>query len=209
MLSCFGKNMYPIFNDIYISVDVETTGKIPSSSTLLSIGAVAIVNGRLSHDEYYATIQKSKDLWDTDTWEWWNSEDQKNELNDLMAYREKFGLHPHLVADSFCSWITNLKKYGSVSLLGDPASFDSGFIWEFLYKNSQYGQKSIDQAIGRMRMMDIRSMRSLCFNVPYSKANRDLMEKNPKYGITHNALDDARCQADDFIRMLELYYKGK
>jgi len=191
-----------MFQDIYISIDVETSGKIPSVHNLLSIGAVAIINGKISADSYYSSIKyDTATIWDPDTLDWWTSTPRLKQFNELIDYTLKFGLSPDLVAETFCNWICNLKLHGNVSLIADPATFDAGFIWELIYKYTRNGQKSIDE-IGRMRMLDIRTLRAACFKVPYSQANRDLVPNNPEYSITHNALDDALCQADHFIELV-------
>ncbi len=203
--------------DTYISIDVETTGKIPSQHKLLSIGAVPIINGEVKANMGLSIFIQSIDLyafdkgsvgpeWDPDTYDWWMHSDRANAWTMLRDGIDMFGLNPRDAASAFYHYVKALP--GPISMVADPATFDAGFIWELLYRGC--GQRSIDE-LGRMRMVDIRTMRMCRYGVEYSAANRTLVPDSVTEDapITHDAFADAYCQALQFKYLKNLKAHGE
>lgn len=198
--------------DTYISIDVETTGKIPSVHKTLSVGAVPIVSGMVREDLGTSIFIRSivpdavrKGMigmeWDPDTYDWWRSPEQEKPFERLLTNINDFGVSIADAGKALHRYIKSLsgdKKF----MVADPATFDSGFIWELLYQS--VGMRGIDE-LGRMRMVDIRTMRMMLFNTEYSTANRDLVPESVTRGcaVTHDAFDDALFQAKQFQFLME------
>jgi DNA polymerase III epsilon subunit-like protein len=202
-----------MLKDTYVVLDVETTGKVPSQHKTLSVGAVAMINGQIQREKiFYAAInhacviEKDGEIgkatdpwWDPDTYEWWH----QPSMSVAWAYLKEDmlrGQSEYMVALAFYGWLKSLP--GPISLVADPAAFDAGFIWELLYR--QLGMEAIDK-LGRMRIVDIRTMRMLYYKVEYSKAQRDLIPESVTIGeaITHRASDDAMHQALQFQYLMK------
>jgi DNA polymerase III epsilon subunit-like protein len=199
-----------MFEDTYISIDVETTGKIPSVHKMLSVGCVPIVNGEIQKYNSRQFFIKEINLdavekgmvdyqWDEDTHKWWMTQN-KPAWNRLDRCIREQGQHPAISIEQFYEYLLTLPGEKKV-MVADPATFDAGFIWEYLWR--WVGQYAIDK-LGYMRMVDIRTMRMMRYNVAYSKANRDLVPAEVTAGeaITHDALDDAMCQAKQFVYLM-------
>jgi DNA polymerase III alpha subunit (gram-positive type) len=199
-----------MIEDTYISVDVETTGKIPSCHKMLSIGLMPIINGVVdkSNGRQWFINEINLDLaekggvmpyWDKDTYKWW-FEQNRSGWNVLAKGIREQGKHPQDVMSELTQWVMTLP--GTKIFVADPATFDAGFIWEYIFR--WVGQHAIDN-IGRMRMVDIRTMRMMKYGVSYSKANRTLVPDEVTAGsaITHDALDDAYFQALQFVYLMK------
>lgn len=187
----------PLHTDTIISVDVETTGHIPGPYSMLSLGAVALVDGK-EHSHFYAKLKElpksrrqpsTMDFWKQFPKQWAEATSDQHEPAEVM--------------NAFNDWIISLP--GTVwtkVFAANPTSYDAGFIW--YYMNRYVEEATMERAFKRFRVIDIRTVISDIFDVEYSKAGRDLIppEWSEGQAITHNALEDAREQAAVLVNLL-------
>jgi ribonuclease T len=169
----------------YFSVDVETSGPIPGEYSLLSIGACVIGQP----DEEFSCFLKPIST---------KADPQALEVTGLsLEQLERDGLPPAEAMQQFGSWIEQRSTGVLPVFVGLNAPFDWSFVnyyfHRFLGKNP-FGFTALDikalyMGITGCRWQDARS----------SQMVRDLQ---PKRRADHDALNDARAQAElfDLIR---------
>ena len=184
-------------NDTIVSIDIETTGLTAGIHSMIELGAVAYRNGK----EIGSFSGAMK--------EWEGSERSVETMRDFWMVRNravwdrirKESRPPEEVMQEFATWLDSLP--GPLVLAGNPASFDSGFL--FFYMHKFIGEKATSQFFKRSRALDIRTFIMALFAVPYSQAERSVVpeawtESNP---YTHNAIDDARNQGAMLMSLLK------
>jgi DNA polymerase III epsilon subunit-like protein len=181
-------------SDTIISFDVESTGFIPGVHSIISLGAVAYINGE-EHSHFYAAVKEfpgAKRL--KSTMDWWKKHPE--EAKRIAQQMEE----PEDVFPRFYDWIMSLPV--ERVLAANPSAFDSALLWWYLH--TYCGEEAIGQMFKRHRALDIRTYISALFAVPYSRAERSLVpnEWSENLTITHNALDDAREQGTMLINLI-------
>ena len=182
--------------DTLISIDVETTGLVAGSYSMIELGAVAYRNG-VEIDHFYGALKEVPGLACSEgTMDFW----RKN----LKRWKEirTAAEDPAIVMQRFYEWAINLPQ--PRTLFADPAPFDSSFL--FWNLNEFCGEDAVNDLFKRHRALDIRTARSLIYGEPYSAAERSLVPESFAEGlvITHNALEDAREQGVSFINLLKM-----
>lgn len=172
--------------ELYVSVDVETSGPIPGKFSLLSIGAAVV--GNLDENFYVELAPIS---------ERFIPEAMKVVGSDLDHFREK-GVPPGRAMHKFEKWVNSLDTKEGPTFVGFNAVFDWSFInWyfhEFIGRNP-FGIGGIDIKSYFMGMSGARFDETAASSLP------------PRFkgnlAHTHNALDDAKEQGEIFRKMLE------
>jgi DNA polymerase III epsilon subunit-like protein len=170
-------------------VDLETLGQKPGCA-IISIGAIRFdpyrvddsydeMTGQLYNRSFYRTIDMKSCVdigltLEPDTIKWWLTQKEKVRL-------EFAGDHPHIrtVLAEFSAWINT--QVLEPTLWGNGATFDN-VILEAAFQKA--GMK-----------FPFRYYNSLCYRTLTSLGLVNKKKEFTRYGVYHNALDDAASQA--------------
>lgn len=178
-------------------VDLETLGKRPGCA-LLSIGAVAFDpgTGEIDKDGFYTVVsrkscKKAKLHEDPSTMAWWN--DQNEQARKVFAEVEakEAPLLKQALVD-FNLYLTSFGPAKQVKVWGNGADFDNAIL------TVAYA------AVGVQMPWDFWNNR--CYRTLKNLAPQIKMARTGTY---HNALDDARSQAEHAVKIWrQLFKKG-
>lgn len=171
--------------ELYISVDVETSGAIPGKYSMLSLGACVV--GTPERGFYVELRPITSDF---------DPEAMKVSRLDMEKLKTDGKPAGEAMAD-FRDWIKSESKGKKPVFVGFNACFD----WQFVnwYTHTYLGQNPFGFA-----GIDIKAYYMGMTGLPWSKTtSRQLRpEFQPDTPQTHNALEDARAQASIFKKML-------
>ncbi len=173
-------------DEIYISVDVETAGPIPADFALLSIGACLVDNPSIS---FYIELQPDRD----------NYSKEAMDIHGLsLDYLRKNGKPAKDAMQSFADWVKSIavndKRAVFVAL---NAPFDWMFINDYFHRYLGYnpfGHSALDIKAYFMGQTGVEWGQT-----SMQQMSRKLLEERK---LTHNALADARDQAEVFRKIL-------
>jgi hypothetical protein len=180
--------------DIYVSIDVESTGPCPGLYSMISLGAAAFTRDGEELGTWSSNLAELPDAYrDPDTMAFWA------EHPEAWALATENPIEPGIAMDAFASWVARLG--GKPMAAASPASFDFSFVcwycWKFTHK-SPLGYDCID-------------VRSLAMGITYSRGYYDLREQQfaairkevDREGLReHVALDDAIEQGRLLVALL-------
>lgn len=170
--------------EIYVSVDIEASGPVPATYSMLSLGAAVVDDQKQT---LYVEFRPTNDRF--------VPEAMKVVGRTLRDFAEK-GRDPKEAMLAFRDWLTQVAKAGRPVFVGFNATFDWAFVNFYFHEHlgeNPFGFGGIDIKSYYMGMSgcswdDTRS----------SRIASDLKGSAPH---THNALDDAIEQAEMFRRM--------
>jgi DNA polymerase III epsilon subunit-like protein len=174
-------------NETYISIDVETAGPNPAKYALLSIGACNVFE---PHETFYVELQPDREAVSTEAL-------QISGLN--MDELREHGLSPEQAMGQFADWVKIVTPQNSRAVF---VAFNAPFDWMFVndyfhryLKYNPFGHSALDM---KAFYMGLRG-------VAWSETGMDAVSENllGKRTLSHNALQDARDQAELFREMLE------
>ncbi|PIP51768.1 DNA polymerase III subunit epsilon [Candidatus Beckwithbacteria bacterium CG23_combo_of_CG06-09_8_20_14_all_47_9] len=172
--------------ETYISVDVEASGPIPGEFSLLSIGACVVTN---TGQNFYSELKPLND----------NFIAGAMEVNGLSLAKLKLeGEEPTAAMARFRHWIEKVSADTKPVFVGFNATFDWSFThWYFIkfLGAGPFGISGLDikaYFMGRRRVL---------WQETNKKKVRALYPSQTRH--THNALDDAKEQAEIFAGMLK------
>jgi hypothetical protein len=178
-------------DEVYISVDAEMSGPAPGIYSMLSIGATVV--GR-KEDTFYAELKPLN----------------MNFVPEALAVAgfslkelDKSGRDPKEAINSFATWVQAVsgdKKAVFVSFGTSDWLFVKWYLVNFGHADL-FGPNSVDMKSYYMGMEDVdwRSTKK-------DRIKKELLRSDNKH--THNALDDAKEQADIFSNFLK-YNAGR
>jgi DNA polymerase III epsilon subunit-like protein len=172
--------------EAYISVDIEASGPIPSKYSMLSIGACLVGD---HEKEFYQELKPLNSNFDPEA-----LRVSSLSLNALQTH----GATPTDAMNSFRDWVSDVCHGKTPVFVGFNAVFDWSFInWyfhEFLGSNP-FGHGAID----------IKSYYMGLWKTTWADTSSSRLNANfqPHQQKTHNALDDAKSQAEIFERLLK------
>ena len=164
---------------------------------MIELGAVAYRNGvEVSH--FYGALHEVEGLGSSEgTMQFWRSR--------LKRWKEMRGAaeDPAKVMNRFYNWAIELPQ--PRTLAANPSPFDCAFL--FWYLNEFCGEDAVNDLFKRHRALDIRTMISVLYDVPFSDAERRLVPSELSEGLytTHNALEDAREQGTMLVNLLKMF----
>lgn len=172
-------------SEVYISVDVEASGPVPPAYSMLSIGACVVGNSEAS---FYAELRPISEQVVAEA---------IRVVGKPLEHFARNGREAKAVMAEFEKWVTSVSRGRSPVFVGFNAAFDWAFVnWYFhtYLGRNPFGIGPLDIKSYFMGLKggsweDTRSSR-----IPASF--KGTAEQ------THNALDDARSQAQMFERML-------
>src|SRR5574343_578039 len=181
--------------EIYVSVDIESDGPIPSEYSMLSFGAASFSeDGKLlgTFERNLETLDGAKQ--NPETMEWWSTQPEAWE-----ACRKNL-VHPKSAMLEFTSWVEGLEKqYGAKAVfLAYPAGFDFTFVYWYLIKFVGYSVFSFSA-------LDIKSYAMARLGTSFRETTKRNFPKRWKSKKRHNhiALDDAIGQGELFLNILQ------
>ncbi|MCD5972016.1 3'-5' exonuclease [Pseudomonas quasicaspiana] len=173
-------------DEFYISVDVETSGPIPGEFSLLSIGACLVAEPATS---IYLELRPDSPRHDPEAL-------AVSGLSLDKLARE--GLAPREAMQKLDQWLKSICPKGQkVIFVGLNAPFDWSFINYYFHKYLEanpFGFTAIDMKAYFMGAFDC--------SWKETKSSQMTATLKPLSAPSHNALDDARSQAELFTLML-------
>lgn len=178
-------------NDCYVSVDVETAGPIPGVYSLLSIGACLVDDDSVSFE---CTLKPTSRKADPKAL-------QVSGLSIERLARE--GLDPKAAMQNFATWLENAAGERTPVFVGLNAGFDWSFINYYFHVYLSYNPFGFAP-------LDIKALYMGAIGAAWrdSKSSKMIEVLGPKLAADHNALNDARAQAE-FFRLILHYRDGR
>jgi DNA polymerase III epsilon subunit-like protein len=172
--------------ETYISVDVETAGPVPSLYSLLSIGACLVEDPAQG---FYVELKPDRP----------DFQPQALAVCGLSMERlEAEGQPPRLAMDDFADWLKTSVPQGHRPVF---TAFNAPFDWMFV---NDYFFRYLGRNPFGHTAIDIKAFYMGHARVPWSRTSMRWLA--PQYlagrSLTHNALADARDQAELFRILL-------
>ncbi len=164
----------------YVMVDIEADGPIPGDYSMVALGAVVVESG-LSKT-FYATLQPVSDKW----------------LPEALAVAgftrdESFQFEsPQVVMNRFRSWVASCVSSRPIFI-----SDNNGFDWQFVnwYFHHFLGENPFGYSSANLGSLYKGAARDLAQNFKHLRQTKH----------THNALDDAKGNAEAFLEMIRIF----
>lgn len=174
----------------YVSVDIETDGRIPSENSMLSLGAAVcqIENGII--DKFKVNLKPLLGASQYGpTMDWWKKQPE------AWVKSTEDAVDPNEAMNKFRGF---LSKYPKPVCIAYPAGFDFTFIYWYLIKFG--GQSPFS-----FSCLDIKTLAAERLGIPYRSAVKRNMPKHwfGETPHTHCALDDAVGQAELFLNIMK------
>ncbi len=175
-----------MYDELYVSVDVETSGPVPGIYSLLSVGACLVSEPTQS---IYLELQPDGVKHDPEA----------VAVTGLDLFKlEREGLPPQVAMLKLEQWLNQVCSADQkVVFVGLNAPFDWSFINYYFHKYSganPFGFTALDMKAYYM------GVTGCCWKE--TKSSQMTARFNPQSGPNHNALDDARFQGELFALML-------
>ena len=173
-------------DEIYLSVDIETTGLIIGEDNMASIGACVVDNTK---DNFYIELQPFTEKF---------RQESVDVCGLTIEYLKENGMEPKYAMTKFAEWI---KKHGRCVFVGFPLAFDRGFTHWYFQKYLDY------DPFGRTSAgIDIKTYAMAILQIPFYETAKKRLKSRIKWEgkHSHNALDDAIEQANLFQELLKL-----
>lgn len=178
-------------DEVYVSVDVETSGPIPGEYSMLSLGACVV--GDVSKT-FYRELKPINDKYVPEALQ----------VSGLSLEKLKETGSEHSVAmQDFESWIYKVSSGGRPVFTAFNATFDWMFVAYYFHRflgRNPFGISGLDIKAHYMGKLDTSWGDT-------AKKRLDKQFLTTKHKHTHNALDDAIEQAEIFRKILE--YKNE
>lgn len=190
----------PIKETVYISIDVETTGTSPITSSCVMIGVVVF-------RDFDVDLETADTAWIIDRRHWCITQVENRPMSkqcydsfwskqqDLWNYINKNAMPINQVMQSFSQWYTNLSDQYNCIFVARPASFD----WQWI--NCIYDE--FGPTIKASLPYSIRCITSMGKIFDLLQLN-DLYQKliyHDRFQVSHHAEDDALYQAYMYLRI--------
>jgi hypothetical protein len=183
--------------DLYLSADIEADGPVPGVNSMLSFGLVvaatfdgtAFVPAEPDAPTFYRSLRPISDDFDPDAL-------AVSGLDRDALVRG--GEDPTVAMDAAADWIAEIAGDHRPVLVAWPLAYDWLFLqWYFL----RFGTG--DSPFGFSSCLDMKTLFWRHAGVPVDGAGMDDLppELRGPAPHTHHALDDARQQADIFVRL--------
>ncbi|AFY94602.1 exonuclease domain-containing protein [Chamaesiphon minutus] len=160
----------------YISIDVEADGPIPGDYSMISFGAV-VVEPSLAKT-FYAQLKPISDKWIPEA-----LEVSKFTRAETLTFED-----PQVVMSRFADWI-DASSSGRALFIAD----NNGFDWQFInwYFHHFYGQNPFGHTSNNLGSLYKGIVKDTFVNFKHLR----------KTAHTHNALDDARGNAEALLQL--------
>ncbi len=175
--------------DFYISVDIETHGPIPGEYSIIAIGAVAVSDPSKSFSAFLRPI--------SDSWDTLAAAVSGIQQDWLMQHGEEAAV----AIARFVEWVVTVTPTCARPVfIGFNASFDWMFIYwycQYFLQTNPFGYSALDIKAYAMGALRIRSWKQTSMQY----LPKEIVHKRR---LTHDALDDAKKQANIFSALYGL-----
>jgi ribonuclease T len=168
--------------DCFISVDIETSGPIPGVYSLLSIGACLVEDTSTTFECILKPISQEADP-------------KALEISGFsLETLQRDGLEPRGAMRRFGDWVKDVAGNRSPVFVGLNAGFD----WSFI---NYYFHRFLDSNPFGFAPLDIKALFMGATGADWRDSKSSTMAKllNAKLTGDHNALNDAKAQAELFL----------
>ncbi len=173
--------------ELYISVDIEASGPIPGEYSMLSLGACVVGQ---PDQAIYLELKPESPRHDPEALVVTGFD-----LKELAVT----GTAPAKAMQALAEWLAGVSSPDQRAVfVGLNAPFD----WSFV---NYYFHKYVGENPFGFAALDIKAYYMGAFNLDWKQTKSSHMSANllPQTSATHNALDDARYQAELFQLMLQ------
>lgn len=179
--------------EVFISVDVETAGPIVGEHSMLTLGACLAYQPEVTFSVMLKPISDK-------------SVAAALEVTGLtLAQAENDGLAPTVAMSQFAAWVAkNIPEDGIPVFVGLNAPFDWGFV-------NYYFLKYLGANPFGFTALDIKALFMGVSGCSWHETKSSSIDKvlNPSHKGDHNALNDARYQAELFRLVYKLSQNAK
>lgn len=185
--------------DVYFSADVETDGPIPGPFSMLSFALVycgTYDGDKFEHPKnfnrtFYAELKPISEKFQQEALE-------VNNLNRETL--KKIGASPEDAMKDAFSWVERECGDGSPVLIAYPLSFDWTWLYWYFHSFSERGSP-----FNHSRCYDLKTAIAVKSRMPISASGRKNIPQflRSQTTHTHNALDDAKEQAEIFVKAFQ------
>lgn len=179
--------------EVFISVDVETAGPIVGEHSMLTVGACLVYEPHVSFSVTLKPISNK-------------SVAAALEVTGLkLEEAKKDGLAPEEAMSQFAAWVAkNIPEDGTPVFVGLNAAFDWGFV-------NYYFLKYLGANPFGFTALDIKALFMGVRGCTWHETRSSAIDKvvNPSQKGDHDALNDARYQAELFRLIYESSKKAK
>ena len=174
------------YNELYISVDVETAGPNPAGYSLLSIGACTVFEPL---ETFYVELQPVHEAFLREAL-------QISRLS--MEGLRKHGTPPQQAMQEFADWLKRTTPEDNKPIF---VAFNAPFDWMFV---DDYFQRYLGHNPFGHSAIDMKAFYMGWRGVPWRETGMDAVTEylTGKVTLSHHALQDARDQAELFRKML-------
>jgi hypothetical protein len=185
--------------DVYFSADVETDGPIPGPFSMLSLALVyagRFDGVRFERPADYSTTfyRELRPISD-------DFQPEALKINGLdRAKLSREGSAPEVAMAEASEWVRDVAGGAEPVLVAYPLSFDWSWLYWYFMRFVPTGSP-----FNHSRAFDIKTAFAVKAGIPVSQAGRANLapELRSHVAHTHNALDDARGQAEIFANLFE------
>jgi DNA polymerase III epsilon subunit-like protein len=195
--------------ELFISVDIETTGPAPGKHSMISIGCVACVEDNTQECGYKVLDTFNANLEEV-------SFDGLFSTRDTKTMKEFWEKHPEAweiatanpqppedVIRALKKWLIDLPKDGRPIFVGYPVGFDFSFVYWYMHyftNSCEFGYQPLD----------IKTYAYAALGGKYKDVKKATMPKHwfKETKLTHVALDDALNQAHLFFQIRKKIYEN-
>lgn len=174
--------------ELYISVDVETSGPIPGEYSLLSVGACVV--GEPTRNFYVELAPLNENF----------TEEAMTTCDVSLAELRHRGTEPQAAMEQFARWVVETASGGWAIFVGFNAPFDWSFVNYYFIKfcgleGNPFGHSALD----------IKSYYMGAYRTSWADTSMKRLPPEvhaPDKPLAHNALEDAMQQAEIFGKIL-------
>jgi len=185
--------------DVYFSADIETDGSIPGIYSMLSFAMVyagefdgeSFVRPETLDRSFYRELRPISAEFEQEA-----LDVNKLDRNRLVCE----GCDPELAMTEAAHWIKQVAGNAKPILVAYPLSFDWAWLYWYFVRFSKVGSP-----FNHSLCFDVKTAFAVKAKLPISQSGRSQLSSALKSGRrhTHNALDDAREQAEVFANIFE------
>ena len=182
---------------VYVCVDIEASGPVPGFYNMVSIGGVVVrFNGSVHErgEEFYYEMKPISEGFD----------EHAMRIHGLTReHLDRHGVDARSVMLSICDWVQTIRGDADrVLFVGHNAPFD------WMYVAWYFSWAGLDNPFG-YNALDTKALMMGRLGLPWRDCNKERLVEvypglhPPRPEDVHNALSDARFQADILIALLE------